>query len=123
MPKSVERIILTENVFVYGSLRKGYYNHDVLQSLPHKFLSKSQIKGEIFPTRFGFPCLMEGLGLVDGEVYAVDADSLDVLDWFEGHPNFYVRKEVQTTNGLSVWVYFGNEVQSAIIRPKEIPES
>lgn len=106
---------LDQNIFVYGTLRSTEGNHGMLKSLNHEFLSDAQIHGEVFHTSFGYPCLMEGLGLVDGEMYAVDLKGLGALDRFEGHPDLYTRRQVLTTTGLPVWVYFGNEVQAGII--------
>lgn len=106
----------TQNVFVYGSLRKGGTFHHVLDEESAVFLSTAQIVGDIFPTSLDFPCLMEGSGLVDGEVYAITKKLLRRLDFIEGHPQLYERTEIQTTSGLTVWVYFGREIQQYILQ-------
>lgn len=103
---------LDQNVFVYGTLRSTERNHELLQKLGCMFVSKAQIRGEVLNTDLGIPFLMEGLGLVDGEVYATNEQGLRQLDYFEGHPTFYERREVQTESGIKVWVYFGTGVQA-----------
>lgn len=94
------------NVFVYGTLRKGYYNHVVLKRNDAVFLSNDHVKGERVDLG-SFPALTEGLGLVDGEIYAVNDAGLEDMDWLEGHPHFYERREVTTEGGMKVWTYFG----------------
>lgn len=97
------------NVFVYGTLRSTECNHRVMKNVEAVFLSNSQIRAEAVPG-LAYPAIKEGLGLVDGEVYAVPDYALKVLDRFEGHPWLYTRKEVETTDGLKVSVYYGNEI-------------
>lgn len=98
------------NVFVYGSLRKGQHNHDVLLALKPTFLKDDQIEAIKMPTRYAFPAIQEGLGLVDGELYETDAEGVLMLDRFEGHPTFYQRREVTTKSGVKAWAYFGTGV-------------
>lgn len=106
---------LTEHVFFYGSLRSGHSNHHQLQRIDNVRLSaKTFIKGDVFDTHYGFPCLMEGLGLVEGELYATNKQGLQYLDWFEGAPDFYERRRVTTSGGLEAWVYYGTGVQESI---------
>lgn len=107
---------LKHNVFVYGTLKQGECNHRVMERLNHKFLSIAQIRGDKFRTSYGFPCLVEGLGLVDGEVYAVDDEAVRDLDTFEGVPHLYERRQVRTLSGLEVNVYFGTGAQRGIIQ-------
>jgi gamma-glutamylcyclotransferase (GGCT)/AIG2-like uncharacterized protein YtfP len=117
---------LSENVFVYGSLREGQKNHYVLQMFPTFFLSKSQIKGEVKPTVHGFPCLLEGLGLVEGEVWATTKEGLQNLDRFEMHPYFYERRRARLISPSSgeetvmrVWAYYGTGVLQDMEEPIE----
>lgn len=106
---------LTENVFVYGTLRRNQVNHYILARKSHAFLGEGQIHGEVRQSTYGFPCLMEGLGLVSGEIFAVSEEHLSGLDHFECVPSLYVRKQVETTEGLPVWVYFGNAIKKTLI--------
>lgn len=99
-----------DKVFVYGSLRKGQHNHDVLTSLAPTFLKDDQIEAIKLSTRYSFPAIQEGLGLVDGELYELDREGLLWLDHFEGHPTFYQRREVTTKSGEKAWAYFGTGV-------------
>lgn len=62
------------------------------------------------------PYLFENIGVghrVDAEVYKVDDEGLKILDRFEGHPNFYIRKpcecELQNGEKRVCFIYFIKE--------------
>ena len=78
--------IFRENqiVAVYGTLKKGYGNHRLLESSTF-------------------------IGSGDVEVYDCNAFEMYDLDLLEGHPRFYKRELTEVkVNGESVsaWVYF-----------------
>ena len=45
-----------------------------------------------------------GITAVEGELYAVDDKELSSLDRLEGHPNYYKREEIETSEGVA-WIY------------------
>ena len=47
---------------------------------------------------------------MEGEIYEVDKHGFAELDLLEGHPHFYERRTVTTTDGDAVEVYFGTGV-------------
>jgi gamma-glutamylaminecyclotransferase len=112
-----------QNFFVYGSLRTGGHNHWLLHRLQATFLSTAQIHATKHETGFPFPAISEGLGLVDGEVYATDANGIQALDFFESHPHFYQRRETTTTEGLKVWAYYGTGVLNSRPNPSHGTEA
>lgn len=94
-----------QKVFVYGTLKKGYPNHD-------RFLSKATdlgpatMSGLLFHLG-GFPAmnLSESFTTVRGEVYQVGWDEMLQMDRLEGIPDFYDRIEtIARPHGL-VWTY------------------
>lgn len=94
-------------VFVYGSLLSGMHNHRWLYpdtNASTKYLGEASIKGDMFDLG-SFPCILDGDGVVQGEVYEVDEYILHSLDRLEGHPSFYKRKEVDYGDGVA-WAYF-----------------
>lgn len=103
-----------ELMFFYGTLRREQSNHHVLKQLKCQFKQEDSIKGDVFPTSYGFPCLMEGSGLVKGEIFEADANAVKYLDWFEGAPALYERRKTVTVGGTPVWVYYGTGAQEAI---------
>lgn len=96
-------------VFVYGSLKRGHYNHYLIKD--QKFLREAKTKKEFSLYDLGsFPAMVEnGSSSIVGEVYQVDKRALKVLDRLESHPHFYRRKEIQLDNGEKVLTYLLND--------------
>lgn len=95
-------------VFVYGTLKQGHGNHRLLRG--SKYLGRSMIEGRYKMLSLGgFPGLVQSGELpnnrISGEVYQIDEDTLQSLDWLEGHPKFYERKKVPT-QFKNAWCYF-----------------
>ncbi len=89
----------TQLVAVYGSLRKGFGNHEY-------FLSNSEFVGDDFtPPTFdmfslgGFPCITPGSTAITVEVYRVDEETKGNLDSLEGVPHFYHEQKIPTKYG------------------------
>ena len=105
----------TEKVFVYGSLKKGFGNHPLLDGA--EFLGNGVIKGFDMYSLGAFPAIVPSeKGIIHGELYDVSPDIFQNLDWLEGYPDFYDRKPVSVhVTGTThhdvddVWVYFHHE--------------
>ena len=95
-------------VFVYGSLKRGFYNHEVLTEQRAKFIGETSIEsGQFAMLDLGsFPALFENVDgpEIFGELFEVE--NLDRLDQLEGYPRFYNRREVSLTCGNRAIVYF-----------------
>ena len=80
-------------VAVYGSLKQTFGNHSVLGDAP---LLTVGITMPIFKmiSLGGFPGLVDGIDSVWVEVYEVDDEGLQQLDWLEGYPSFYDRQMI-----------------------------
>ena len=106
------------HVFVYGTLRRGFSNHRFLAGA--RFVGPGHtVESHGLYLEDGIPYLAAGEGRypVVGEVYAVDAAVLAVLDELEEHPRVYTRRLAPIVLGdgrrLIAWVYFANEPQGA----------
>jgi len=99
-------------VFVYGSLKKGFSNADILSN------PKDAMHCGEYTTRNadykmhsygGFPAVVRAKDTkghhVKGEVYLVTPSTLRRLDRLEGCPTWYERKRVFLDDGSLVWVY------------------
>jgi gamma-glutamylcyclotransferase (GGCT)/AIG2-like uncharacterized protein YtfP len=90
------------NVFVYGTLKKGFPNHYWMERAGGKFICEAVLNGaRMFSCRY-FPAIILTDGSVQGEIYTVE--NIAPLDHLEGYPNLYKRTLVQTSNG-EAWVY------------------
>ena len=87
-----------ELLFVYGSLKKGFDNHNLLSKYA-KRIGKSITIGKfgMFEDSFGnYPYLVPVPKMrIHGELYLIERkELLDKLDQFEGAPEYYERKKI-----------------------------
>jgi len=97
-----------EFLFVYGSLKKGFDNHKLLQKYAKRIGKASTVsKFAMYEDSFGnYPYLVrEPRTKVMGELYEIKRkELLDRIDEFEGAPEYYKRKKikVKTHKGVNV---------------------
>lgn len=113
-------------VFVYGTLMKGFGNHRVMEAAKGKFVSRAYIRDkDIYFVSYGsFPAVVDGDGIVFGEIYEISENDkvqhwgsemvhpIRVLDGLEGYDpkrpvesNMYIRKRIVavTPKGKKIW--------------------
>ena len=88
-----------ELLFVYGSLKKGFDNHNLL-SKSAKRLGKAHTvkKFAMFEDSFGnYPYIIDTpVSKINGELYQITrAELMQRIDEFEGAPDFYIRKKIE----------------------------
>jgi gamma-glutamylaminecyclotransferase len=97
-------------VFVYGTLKSGYCNHDLLQGAKGYPAVAPQIDLYAGPS---YPFAMRGQGQAVGEVYEVNNLLLKKIDRLEGHPQYYHREltSVILEDGKTIqaWIYLNND--------------
>ena len=95
-------------VFVYGTLKKGFSNHVVMESAGGKLVAETTIPAKQFRMLDlgAFPALHKSKSgpAIHGEVY--ECERLAPLDRLEGYPSFYDRERVELASGHTAWVYF-----------------
>ena len=75
-------MLMSELIFVYGSLRRGASNHFRMKD--SEYLGCAQIKGTLIKVDWYPGLLLEGDSWIHGEVYQVEESTLRELDAFEG---------------------------------------
>jgi gamma-glutamylaminecyclotransferase len=98
-------------VFVYGSLKRGFSNHSIIQN--SKFMGNTETADRnyrMFSLSY-FPTVAEtekeDFSII-GELYEVDAQTLHELDLLEGNGHLYNRKLVKVYSNLDIveaWMY------------------
>ena len=117
-----EAFDVNDRVFVYGSLKAGKGNNNILGS--SDLLASTQTEptfalGDVgFPYAFPSAVVPEAykklLFPVRGEVYKVDTvESFMRLDSLEGYPSHYDRQIVRLENGFDAWMYIQTDWHSA----------
>lgn len=105
----------TPYLFVYGTLKKGYGNNRLLYD--SEFVCEEETKDSYFLGGSSIPYMIppefapEGVELhpVRGEVWKLDDHyTLDIVDSLEGHPRWYYRSLITTSQGPT-WSYFMTE--------------
>lgn len=97
-----------EFLFVYGSLKKGFDNHKLLDKYAKRVGKASTVgKFAMYEDSFGnYPYLVkEPITKVMGELYEIKRkELLDKIDEFEGAPEYYQRKKikVKTHKGVNL---------------------
>jgi len=90
-------------VFVYGTLKRGFYNGKLLEGEATAALVGSFVTQDKFPLitdEYYVPYLLptKGTGFnIIGEVWKVNQTTFDKLDKLEGFPDYYNRKQIQVS--------------------------
>jgi len=89
----------SELLFVYGSLKKGFDNHNLLSKYAKRLGKAHTVKKfAMFEDSFGnYPYLVDVPHTkIKGELYKITrAELMKKIDEFEGAPNYYVRKKIE----------------------------
>lgn len=110
---------MTENVFVYGTLKQGYGNYPVMERAEGQLISKAHTDGKKYDLYdLGpYPAVVKGKFSIIGELYVVE--DLKPLDRLEGYPRFYNREKTKVW-GLGehiydswyAWIYFIEDAET-----------
>ncbi len=104
------------NLFVYGTLKKGFGNHHYLKTATLLGAAKTALPYPMILKHKAFPYLInkpkKGLQ-VKGELYQIDYPTLLKIDELEGYPEHYTRCEIdvlkENDQKERALVYFLNE--------------
>lgn len=94
-------------VFVYGTLRQGEVNHHLLATSQYLGLHETLPEYALYDLG-AYPALIHGHQVIQGEVYLIDAETLEQLDILEDVPVEYRRESISTPFG-DAWIYLYQE--------------
>lgn len=105
-----------ERIFVYGSLRQDFWNHDKVFKHRLRKIEKGQLKDfSLYHLPAGYPAIVPGNDTVYGEICTLShtkhLKSIDLLEGYTGNPtiDLYIREKrpVLLENGQEemCWVY------------------
>ena len=81
------------NIFVYGTLKKGYPNHSLCANATR--IVSATIKGTMYDTTYGFPAVqLKGDYDIYGQVITVPQVDLPYFDYLQGVPRLYQREQI-----------------------------
>ena len=86
-------------LFVYGTLKKGFHNHYLLEDAP--FICKAWLPFHKMLSLGGFPAIIPEGGYrdnIEGELYEVPEGRWPLLDRLEGVPHLYRREQIEIWN-------------------------
>lgn len=107
-------------LFVYGSLKRGFPNHAVLGGARWHGPARTAPAYRLGRLS-GYPVLCGGGSLrIAGELYSVSASELAALDEFEGAA--YERRLVALEDGTRVQAYFASAASAREAEPLDCDE-
>jgi len=90
-------------VFVYGTILSGMRNNHRVKD--GKFIGKAETIKELYMTSMNNCCYpmvsyeslhpSQSPTTIKGEVYEINEETLQDLDYLEGHPHFYTRQSIE----------------------------
>lgn len=85
-----------EYVFVYGTLKKGFFNHKRIEG--EQFIGEAYLKGYNMYSLTVYPFIYKGDGTIKGELYRVRDETMPIIDSLEA---FYTKRTetVELPNG------------------------
>lgn len=128
-------------LFTYGTLCSGRSNNRLLGKSKLLGSAETQEKYLLFDNgRFPGMVNKPGTHQIEGEVYEISDETLRACDRLEGHPHFYIRKEIkcEVLDGdgpcegimfLDCWAYFiqppyyetWKQIEGGLWSPKQLP--
>ena len=82
------------DIFVYGSLKRGYHNHDYFCQNMINCIQGTVI-GQLYDTGYGFPALdLNGNNVIYGQLITIPQCDLPAFDRLQGVPHLYQRSKI-----------------------------
>lgn len=89
MPHRGDKLI---PIFVYGSLKRDFPNHRILQAAVFAGTAATKEQYALYAAGIPYVCRKPQTSTIKGEVFLVAAETLQRIDDLEGHPHWYYRE-------------------------------
>lgn len=101
----VNMVHVSHLVFVYGTLMKGELHHSAMSQA--RFLRSAETRAEYELVQVDYyPAMLSGgTKRVIGELYEVDAPTLQALDELEAVPHEFERQAISLADGTEAFTY------------------
>ena len=111
---------MSTKLFVYGTLKRGFRAHDMLQRWNAVFLGEAKTvpKYQLYKVGWfpGMVCDEAQKGGVVGELFQITKETFAALDRYEGAPNLFKREQILLDTGEEVTAYLFNQEYEALER-------
>ena len=96
-------------VAVYGTLKRGFYNHYYLKNAT--FLGKAISKNRFILGHYSYPAVVPGKegAPIEVEIYEVSKETFKNLDQLEDYPTFYTRSKetfILSNKNIEAFIYY-----------------
>lgn len=98
-------------LFTYGTLKRGFKNHDYADFNKSKFIDVDKIKGKLYGKKGVYPILLEGNDWIAGEIFEVSCDTFLRTVRMELGAR-YLLKWDYTQKGNPVYYFFMSDKES-----------
>ena len=127
-------------LFVYGTLKKPFGNHQVLTTHGAHFISDARTMESAFTLTENFPFVYKpyfaaereyyrpNMGKIVGELYKVSDAGLEACDRLEGHPHAYCRTPTTVEFGTAaipqrvtagLYLYHSGAAHEDLLKPRD----
>lgn len=104
------------HLFVYGTLRSGGGAAGLLRGC--RLVGRGTVAGTLYDLGEYPALVLDGGGIVEGEVWGCPTDVLDRLDEYEGVPGgLYLRVPV-AVEGTECWTYVAGPLLRSMLTPE-----
>lgn len=116
-----------ELVFVYGTLRRGYVNHPRLRGAQDLGPARTSQAYALYLDDFPYLLEEQAVKAITGELYAVSAAGLALLDQLEEHPDWYERRRRPVIDSAGqvrqAWIYFFPQPRGRLLASGDLAEA
>ena len=106
----MKRKIKTKYIFVYGTLKRGFRLNYILED--SEYIKDYALEGyDLYELFFedwkshSYPIMIEGSGMVKGEIWKVPIETFEYIDGIEKSANYELYKKTFPEFTLYFWVF------------------